>query len=91
MPFTEDDGKILIHVDTELLQQRFDSRYVTIADERGLLDSKADFSDLHESHVDRFGLEWVHVPVDLQRIPLGATSVKVTVFDQSVVTKASTL
>lgn len=91
VPFTEDIGKILVHVDSELLQQCPQSRTVAITDESGLLDSRTDFSDLHESHVDRFGLDWVHVRVDLKRIPLGATSVKVTVCDQSVVTKASSV
>ena len=70
VPFTEDNGKILIHVDSGLLQQCSESRTVTITDERSLLDGREDFSDLRESHVDRFGLEWLHVSVDLKRIPL---------------------
>ena len=73
-----------------VLQQRcrtHDDSSITITDENGLLHRETDTTELRESHTDRFGQHWVHVTVDLGRLPLGATPIKVTACGESVLTK----
>ena len=90
VPFTQNEGSVLVHVDPDLLQQclRRDP-HLAIADESGLVSVTADLNYLKESHIDRFGLKWLHVSTDLKKMPLGATAVKVTTCGVSVITKVN--
>lgn len=89
VPFAEGEiGVILVHVSEP---QCPPNSPVHIADERRLVESWTHFGDIASSHTDRFGLHWMHVSVDLRRLPLGATRLKVTACGSSVFTKARVL
>ena len=92
VPFTDEDkdAVILVHASVRI-QRQCQDLFVHIADDGKLLESRTHIGDIATSHTDQFGLQWMHVSVDLRRLPLGATTVGVTLCGAAVFTKASLL
>ena len=87
VPFTQDRGEILVHVNPDL-RNLCSGTFVNIRDENGLVESKTGLGSIAQSHIDRFGLQWERVRISIRSLPLGATRLKVSVCGASVVTKA---
>ena len=90
VPFTQNVGSILVHVDDDFYMQCHHP-YVEIKDVKGLLNISKNVGNLSVSHTDRLGLQWLHVRADLTKLPLGVTPVKVTACGDSVITKVAKL
>ncbi|CAI8052798.1 hypothetical protein GBAR_LOCUS28892 [Geodia barretti] len=88
VPFTDEDkdAVILVHASVRI-QRQCQDLFVHIADDGKLLESRTHIGDIATSHTDQFGLQWMHVSVDLRRLPLGATTVGVTLCGAAVFTK----